>query len=60
VSATAGETLVSSTQVVNVGVELRRELERVAREEGRDVTSLARAVLRDYLRGRRATRTKEE
>jgi hypothetical protein len=49
VSTTAGEMLVSSTQVVNVGVELRRELERLAREEGRDVTSLARLIVRQYV-----------
>lgn len=48
-SASAGQTLVSSSQAVNIGADLKRELERAAREEGRDVTSLARAVLREYV-----------
>jgi hypothetical protein len=39
----------SRSQVVNVGYELRAELERAAREEQRDVTSLARLIVREWL-----------
>jgi hypothetical protein len=43
---------VTTSEIVNVGRELKAELERVARLEGRDVTSLARKVLRDYMAAR--------
>jgi hypothetical protein len=57
VSATAGETLATASQAVNIGAELKRELERVARAEGRDVTNLARRVLQDYVREHRGGST---
>ena len=36
-------------EVVNVGRDLREQLEQRAREQGRDATGLARDVLRRYL-----------
>jgi hypothetical protein len=39
----------ASSQVVNVGQELRAKLEPVARTQGSDVTGLVRRVLREYL-----------
>lgn len=44
-----GATLVSTSQVVNLGYGLRERLERIAQAEGRDATSLARLVLREYV-----------
>jgi hypothetical protein len=41
----------SVSQVVNIGSDLRRQLDEAARAEGRDATSLARKLLRDYLAG---------
>ena len=43
------ETVASASQVVKVGIELRAELERAAREEQRDVTNLVRLILREWL-----------
>jgi hypothetical protein len=43
----------TASEVVNVGRELRAELERVAREEGRDVTNLARLIIREWLAAQR-------
>jgi hypothetical protein len=39
----------SVTQSLNVGVDLRRKLELVAREQGTDGTYLGRKVLREYV-----------
>jgi hypothetical protein len=39
----------SVTQSLNVGVDLRRKLELVAREQGADATYLGRRILREYL-----------
>jgi hypothetical protein len=52
-SATADKRLVSIGEVVNIGVDLKWALVLAAREEGRDVTSLARHVLRQYIEERR-------
>jgi len=40
---------VTLNQVVRVGFTLKRELERVAREQGGDATWLARKILREQL-----------
>jgi hypothetical protein len=40
-------------EVVNIGVDLKCALEVIAREECRDVTSLTRNVLRQYVAERR-------
>jgi hypothetical protein len=45
---------VSTLEIVNVGRELRAGLERAAREEQRDVTSLARIIAREWLDARSA------
>jgi hypothetical protein len=42
-------TLASASRIINVGHHLRERLERIAQAEGRDVTGLARAVLREYV-----------
>lgn len=55
VSRSAGDsTIVSLTEVVKVGVDLRRRLEVVARAEGRDAASLAKLVLREAVEEREA------
>jgi hypothetical protein len=43
------ETLATASEAINVGRELRQELERVARAQGYDVTGLARRLLRDHV-----------
>jgi hypothetical protein len=44
-----GDRVASAAEAVNVGRELKRDLERVARQEGYDATGLARRLLRDYV-----------
>jgi predicted transcriptional regulator len=39
----------SASQCVVIGVELKRRLEQVARDESRDATNLARKVLTEYV-----------
>jgi hypothetical protein len=51
---------VSISQVVNVGVVLKRRLEVAAREQGADATYLARKILREQLRAERALWPKGE
>jgi predicted transcriptional regulator len=53
VSEAPGQT---ASEIVNVGRELRAELERIARGEGRDVTNLARKVLREFVEARERQR----
>jgi hypothetical protein len=45
----------SLSQVVNLGYDLRERLDKLAREEGRDATSLARRVLREYVEAHERT-----
>jgi hypothetical protein len=47
------ERYATAVEVVKIGRELRAELERAAREEQRDVTSLARLIVRQWLDARR-------
>jgi hypothetical protein len=49
---------VTTLEIVNVGRELRAELARAAREEQRDVTSLARLIVREWLDARSADLTR--
>jgi hypothetical protein len=46
------EQVVSISQIVNVGAELKAELEHAAREECRDVSNLVRLILREWLAAR--------
>jgi hypothetical protein len=51
VSSTADEPFVSIGQVVNIGADLKRELQFAAQEENSDATWLARKILREWLAG---------
>jgi hypothetical protein len=52
VSSTADEAFVSIGQVVNIGADLKRELELAAREQNADAAWLAKRVLREWLAAR--------
>jgi hypothetical protein len=52
VAGRVSEQVVSISQIINVGVELKAELERAAREENGDATWLARKILREWLAAR--------
>jgi hypothetical protein len=50
VSSTAGEPFMSIGQVVNIGHDLKSELERIARQDfNADATWLARKILREWI-----------
>ncbi len=51
---------VTISQIVNIGSELKRELELLARQENGDATWLARRILRDWLERRSAAAVSPE
>jgi hypothetical protein len=59
-AAVTGEVFATRSETLNIGVELKRELELAARGEQRDATNLARLIIRQWLEARSADLARQD